>query len=129
MKKKMHVMILGDGAVGKTSILKMYANNTFTNQHIRTVGLDFITTQYKRGEHVYDVKIWDTAGQERFKTITIQFYRQANGMIIAFDLTKQDSFDNVKPWLNSIYKNADAQIVKVLVGNKCDLESERVISK
>ena len=108
MKKKMHVMILGDGAVGKTSILKMYANNTFTNQHIRTVGLDFITTQYKRGEQVYDVKIWDTAGQERFKTITIQFYRQANGMIIAFDLTNQASFDSVKPWLNSIYKNADA---------------------
>ncbi len=50
-------------------------------------------------------------------------------MIIAFDLTKQESFDSVKPWLNSIYKNADASIAKVLVGNKCDLESERVISK
>ncbi len=50
MKKKMHVMILGDGAVGKTSILKQYANAKFTSQHIKTVGLDFITTSYKRGE-------------------------------------------------------------------------------
>jgi small GTP-binding protein len=68
------------------------------------------------------VKIWDTAGQERFKTITYQFYRQANGMIITFDITKQESFDNVKTWMNSIYKHADPSIAKVLVGNKIDLE-------
>ncbi len=70
MKKKMHVMILGDGAVGKTSILKQYANQKFTNAHIKTIGVDFIQSKYKRGEQEFDVKIWDTAGQERFKTIT-----------------------------------------------------------
>lgn len=75
------------------------------------------------------MKIWDTAGQERFKTITYQFYRQANGMIIAFDVTKQESFENVKTWMNSIYKHADPSIAKVLVGNKIDLEDERVVSK
>lgn len=82
-----------------------------------------------RGDKSYDVKIWDTAGQERFKTITYQFYRQANGMIIAFDITKQESFENVKTWMNSIYKHADPSIAKVLVGNKIDLEEERVVSK
>lgn len=129
MKKKMHVMILGDGAVGKSSILKQYHNQKFTNQHIKTLGVDFIQTTYKRGEQTYDVKIWDTAGQERFKTITYQFYRQANGMIITFDITKQESFDNVRTWMNSIYKHADPSIAKVLVGNKIDLEDERVVPK
>ena len=62
MKKKMHVMILGDGAVGKTSILKMYANQKFTNQHIKTLGVDFIQTTYAKGDQSFDVKIWDTAG-------------------------------------------------------------------
>lgn len=71
------------------------------------------------------MKIWDTAGQERFRTITYQFYRQANGMIIAFDLTNEQSFDNVKTWMNSIYKHADPNIAKVLVGNKLDLEDKR----
>ena len=74
------------------------------------------------------MKIWDTAGQERFRTITYQFYRQANGMIIAFDLTNQESFEGVKTWINSIYKHSDPSIAKVLVGNKLDLE-DRVISK
>ena len=129
MKKKMHIMILGDGAVGKTSILKQYANQKFTNQHIKTLGVDFIQTQHRRGETTYDVKIWDTAGQERFHTITYQFYRQANGMIIAFDITNHESFQNVKTWMNSIYKHGDPSIAKVLVGNKIDLEEQRVISK
>ncbi len=70
MKRKMHVMILGDGAVGKTSIIKQYGNAKFTSQHIRTIGVDFIQTKYKKGDQEFDVKIWDTAGQERFKTIT-----------------------------------------------------------
>ncbi|CDW87990.1 ras-related protein rab-10 [Stylonychia lemnae] len=125
----MHVMILGDGAVGKSSILKQYHNNKFTNQHIKTLGVDFIQTQYKKGEQSFDVKIWDTAGQERFKTITYQFYRQANGMIIAFDITNLESFENVKTWMNSIYKHADPSIAKVLVGNKIDLEEQRVVTK
>ena len=92
------------------------------------VGVDFIQTQYKKGEQVFDVKIWDTAGQERFKTITYQFYRQANGMIIAFDLTNPESFENVKTWMNSIYKHADPNIAKVLVGNKLDLDDQRIVS-
>jgi small GTP-binding protein len=69
-----------------------------------------------------EVKIWDTAGQERFHTITQQFYRQAQGMIIAFDLTQKKSFENVRTWIDSIYRTApDANLPKVLVGNKVDL--------
>jgi small GTP-binding protein len=69
-----------------------------------------------------DVKIWDTAGQERFHTITQQFYKQAHGMIIAFDLTNRKSFENVRAWIDSIYRHStDTSLPKVLVGNKVDL--------
>ncbi len=68
------------------------------------------------------MKFWDTAGQERFHTITQQFYRQAHGMIIAFDLTNRKSFENVRAWIDSIYRNStDTSLPKVLVGNKVDL--------
>ena len=59
------------------------------------VGLDYVQSKYKKGDREFDVKVWDTAGQERFRSISYQFYRQANGMIIAFDLTNQESYDNV----------------------------------
>jgi small GTP-binding protein len=68
------------------------------------------------------VKVWDTAGQERFHTITQQFYKQAHGMIIAFDLTNRKSFENVRAWIDSIYRHSsDTSLPKVLVGNKVDL--------
>ena len=94
-----------------------------------TIGLDYASTNYKSptGEDIA-VKIWDTAGQERFKTITYSFYKQANGVIVTFDITNQTSFTNVKTWLDSIYQHADPNIAKVLVGNKIDLEDERKVS-
>ena len=58
----MHVMILGDGAVGKTSILKQFGGKQFSTHHIKTIGVDFIQTKYKKGDQEFDVKIWDTAG-------------------------------------------------------------------
>ena len=67
------------------------------------------------------VKMWDTAGQERFRTITYSFYKNANGVILCFDLTKSETFNNIKYWLDGIYQHTDPNIIKVLVGNKCDL--------
>lgn len=93
-----------------------------------TIGLDYISTTYNSAHNEnIAVKIWDTAGQERFKTITYSFYKQANGVIVTFDVTNPLSFTNVKTWLESIYQHADPSIVKVLVGNKIDLEDERKV--
>ncbi|TNV77454.1 hypothetical protein FGO68_gene2746 [Halteria grandinella] len=93
-----------------------------------TIGLDYVSSTYKspKGEDIA-VKIWDTAGQERFRTITYSFYKQANGVIVTFDVTNATSFNNVKNWLESIYQHADPNIVKALVGNKIDLD-DRVVS-
>lgn len=92
-----------------------------------TIGLDYVSSSYKspKGEDIA-VKIWDTAGQERFRTITYSFYKQANGVIVTFDVTNATSFNNVKNWLESIYQHADPNIVKALVGNKIDLDDRAV---
>lgn len=70
---------------------------------------------------------WDTAGQERFRTITSSYYRGAHGIIIVYDITDRESFDNVKQWLNEIDRYACENVNKLLVGNKCDLESKRQV--
>lgn len=75
MKKKINIIVIGDGEVGKTSLLNNYSNKRFTNQHIKTVGVDFIKKNVVIEGTDIEIKLWDTAGQERFKTITYQFYR------------------------------------------------------
>ena len=121
--KKVSIIIIGDAAVGKTSILNWYDTRKFNKQHIRTVGLDSVRTSHKTkdGEAELEVKLWDTAGQDRFKNMTYQFYRNADAVIIAFDLTDENSFNAVTGWLQSIFKHKSEEIPKVLCGNKCDL--------
>ena len=127
---KINIIVLGDGAVGKTSLLKMYAEGKFQESHMATLGLDYVSKAYTppNASTELAVKIWDTAGQERFRTLTHAFYKQANGVVVAFDITNEDSFKNVRKWMESIYEHADANICKVMVGNKIDLEDERKIS-
>ena len=122
--------MLGDQAVGKSSLLKMYAEKKFEANHLATLGLDFVSKTYTppSGQEM-QVKIWDTAGQERFRTLTLSFYKQAQGVVLCFDVTNQKSFDNVRMWFEQIESHADAGIAKILVGNKIDLADERKISK
>ena len=125
---KMNIIIVGDGKVGKTSILKRFDKRQFQQQHIRTIGVDFIQAQYKaKDETEVQVKLWDTAGQDRFRNLTYQFYRQADGIIITFDLTSVESFKNTRTWIQSIHKIKSATLPKILVGNKLDLTAERAV--
>lgn len=74
-------------------------------------------------------KIWDTAGQERFRTITHTFYKQAEGVLLVFDVTDRMSYENLHAWVNSIHEHADERIIKYLVANKIDLTEERKVTK
>ena len=96
-----------------------------------TLGLDFVSKVYTPpgSSQPMQVKIWDTAGQERFRTLTLTFYKQAQGVILAFDTTNITSFKNVKMWIESIYQYADDDIAKILVGNKIDMVDDRKVSE
>ena len=74
------------------------------------------------------LQIWDTAGQERFRTITSSYYRGAHGIIIVYDVTDRQSFENVEHWLKEIDRYANVTVNKLLVGNKCDLQSKKVVT-
>ena len=100
----MSIIIIGDSQVGKTSILKQFDKRVFSKEALSTIGVDFIKTTYpnpapKDGSNYWDVKVWDTAGQERFRSLTYQMYRQADGIIIVYDKTKQDTFQGIRQWL------------------------------
>ena len=104
--------------------------NIYAQVSLIRIGLDFISVKYESpGGKSIPVKIWDTAGQERFKTITYSFYRQAQGVLICYDVTNRESFENVKNWIDSIDNHAKPNIQKVLIGNKIDLIDDRKITK
>ena len=130
-KRQLQIIILGDGAVGKTSIINQYASEKFLEDHIATLGLDFAQKKYttKADGKEIPIKIWDTAGQERFKTLTQSFYRKADGVIISFDLTEKPSFNNVRNWVESLNTHADKNAARVLVGNKIDLVDDRQVTQ
>ena len=124
------ILLLGDMAVGKTCLINRYTNGVFKEEYISTVGFDYYTKQEEINNKTVQVKLWDPAGQERFKTLTPSFLRNAEGVIIVFDVTSQDSFDNVKGWINSIKSNLGEKIIPIIiVGNKIDMENMREISK
>ena len=130
-KRQIQLIILGDGAVGKTSLINQYTNKQFSEEHLTTLGLDFATRKYqtKSDGSEIPVKIWDTAGQERFRTITYSFYRRADGIIISYDVTDEKSFKSIENWVESIKQHADQSAPRILVGNKIDLTDNRQVSR
>mmetsp|Transcript_2244 Transcript_2244/g.6665 ORF Transcript_2244/g.6665 Transcript_2244/m.6665 type:complete len:208 (-) Transcript_2244:296-919(-) len=122
------LLLIGDSGVGKSCLLLRFADDTYTDSYISTIGVDFkIRTVDLEGKTI-KLQIWDTAGQERFRTITSSYYRGAHGIIIVYDVTDMDSFNNVKQWLSEIDRYAAPNVNKLLVGNKVDLTSKKVVS-
>ena len=123
------IIVLGDINVGKTSLLVRYTDKTFDSKTISTVSFD-----YKEPEGIVinnnpvKVRIWDTAGQERFRTITTSFYRGAHGVILAYDVTNKQSFENLSSWTLDIDKYAQNGAKKMLVGCKIDNVEKRKVS-
>ncbi|XP_059301943.1 GTP-binding protein YPTM2 [Lycium ferocissimum] len=122
------LLLIGDSGVGKSCLLLRFADDSYLESYISTIGVDFKIRTVEQDGKTIKLQIWDTAGQERFRTITSSYYRGAHGIIVVYDVTDQDSFNNVKQWLNEIDRYASDNVNKLLVGNKCDLTAQKVVS-
>jgi Ras-related protein Rab-1A len=121
------ILLIGDSGVGKSCLLLRFADDTYTESFISTIGVDFKIRTVDIDGKIIKLQIWDTAGQERFRTITSSYYRGAHGIIVVFDVTDRASFTNVKQWLAEIERYACSSVNKLLVGNKNDLADARAV--
>eukprot|EP00761_Pharyngomonas_kirbyi_P012933 gb/GECH01012960.1/.p1 GENE.gb/GECH01012960.1/~~gb/GECH01012960.1/.p1 ORF type:complete len:205 (+),score=40.82 gb/GECH01012960.1/:1-615(+) len=122
------ILLIGDMGVGKSCILLRYSDDVFNAAHVSTIGVDFKIRTAVKDDKVAKLQIWDTAGQERFRTITTTYYKGAHGIILVYDVTKKDTFDNIKTWLADVREYAEDDVTILLVGNKIDLEKQRQVS-
>ncbi|XP_045788389.1 ras-related protein RABD2b isoform X1 [Trifolium pratense] len=153
------LLLIGDSGVGKSCLLLRFADDSYLDSYISTIGVDFKIRTVEQDGKTIKLQIWDTAGQERFRTITSSYYRGAHGIIVSifklvvrqqfpfyvilgnngviflfnllqvvYDVTDQESFNNVKQWLNEIDRYASENVNKLLVGNKSDLSESKVVS-
>ena len=126
------ILLIGDSSVGKTSLIQRYANGIFKVEYLATCGLDLYTKHEIINNINVLVRLWDTAGQERFKSLTPNYFKNAEGVIITYDITSSQSFENLKFWINSIKTNLGEKniiIPIIIVGNKLDMEDMRDITR
>lgn len=121
------LLMIGDSGVGKTCLLLRYANDSFSNTFITTIGIDFKIKQLQLGDKRIKLQIWDTAGQERFRTITTSYFRGAQGILLVYDVTDRRTFESLRNWMGQINQHADVSVNKILIGNKCDMENARAV--
>jgi len=123
------LLLIGDSGVGKTCLLFRFSDDAFNTTFISTIGIDFkIKTVEVDGKKI-KLQIWDTAGQERFHTITTSYYRGAMGIMLVYDITQEKTFDNIAKWLRNIDEHASEGVERMILGNKCDMESKRMVNK
>jgi small GTP-binding protein len=123
------IIIIGDSNVGKSNILSRYTKDQFQGNSKATVGVE-LGTKFVKIEGVgAKLLIWDTAGQERYRSLTSSYYKGCHGCFIVYDITNEASFQSISTWYEQAVKEAGKDVSIILVGNKCDLESERKVSK
>lgn len=123
-----HVIFLGDANVGKTSFLHLLHQNSFATGLTATVGVDFRVKNLLVDNKRFALQLWDTAGQERYHSVTRQLLRKADGVVLMYDITSQESFVHVRYWLDCLQDAESDDVVILLLGNKTDCEEDRQVS-
>ena len=123
------ILVIGDGAVGKTSIATRYTTGGFKESHLMTVGANFMLKTLNIDGKSVKLSIWDTAGQEKFRKVVESYYKGGKGVLICFAINDRRSFEALDYWYSSTQKQLGDKAKYVLVGNKSDLEDNRVVSK
>uniref|UniRef100_A0AC35EXJ7 Ras-related protein Rab-21 n=1 Tax=Panagrolaimus sp. PS1159 TaxID=55785 RepID=A0AC35EXJ7_9BILA len=123
------VVLLGEGAVGKSSVLLRYIENKFNNKHLSTTQASFATRKLNIDGKDVELNIWDTAGQEKYHSLGPIYYRGSQGAILVYDITDERSFERIKNWVRELQEVLKGSAALFVVGNKIDLEETRTISK
>ncbi|KAI7904830.1 ras family-domain-containing protein [Cokeromyces recurvatus] len=122
------LVLLGESAVGKSSLVMRFVKDHFDEYRESTIGAAFLAQTISLDDNTtVKFEIWDTAGQERYKSLAPMYYRNANCAVVVYDITQASSLDKAKAWVNELQRQADPNIVIALAGNKCDLEARRAI--
>ena len=123
------LLIVGDSSVGKTNFIMRFINNEFNNSYMTTSGIDLKTKDIEVKNKKIRIQIWDTAGQVKYKAITRNLFLKVMGAIIIYDITNEKSYTNLKSWVELIREECGSHMQIIIVGNKCDLDSERKINQ
>jgi len=124
-KNHFKIVLLGEGCVGKTSLVLRYCQDKFNDKHLTTLQASFLNRKINVDNKRVNLAIWDTAGQERFHALGPIYYRDSHGAILVFDITDEDSFQKVKNWVKELKKMLGDEICLCIAGNKIDLEKDR----
>ncbi|PVF94066.1 putative ras-related protein rab-18 [Serendipita vermifera] len=125
------LLLIGNSSVGKSSLLMRFTDSQFLpeDESSATIGVDFRVCKLEVGGRRVKLSIWDTAGQERFRTITSSYYRGAQGIIVAYDISNRETFDALPRWFTELETYVSPSVVKMLVGNKLDKEFSRAVTE
>lgn len=115
------LVLLGEAAVGKSSLVLRFVSNDFQENKEPTIGAAFLTQKCTVGDRTIKYEIWDTAGQERFASLAPMYYRNAQAALVVYDITKPASFIKARHWVKELHEQASKDITIALVGNKYDL--------
>ena len=127
--KQIKLITLGNSKVGKSSYILRYTDNEFSFHMPTTIGLDFKDKiETLDNEERVKIILYDTNGQERYKSISFNMLKNADAVLLFYDITDKESFDSIKDWIQSIYEFKDKEFPLVLIGNKIDKEEDRVIT-
>merc|ERR1711943_118080 len=119
------LVLLGDSAVGKSSLVLRFVRGQFFEYQESTIGAAFLTQNVSLNDYTVKFEIWDTAGQERHHSLAPMYYRGAAAAVVVYDITNTESFSRAKSWVKELQRQGSPNIVIALAGNKCDLASKR----
>ena len=122
------VLLIGNSDVGKSSLILRYVDQIWNDVFVPTIGVDFKVKSLQIDNKRVQMQIWDTAGQERFRNVISSYFKGAHGILLIYDITARDSFKELENWLGEVERNATPQVLKILIGNKCDLDEQRQIT-
>jgi len=123
------LLIVGDSSVGKSNFIYRFIENRFCEEYLTTSGIDLKTANIKIKDKMIRVQLWDTAGQEKYRAITKNLFLKVLGALVFYDITNENSFQNLKEWVKSIKEECGGHMQMILIGSKSDLADKRVVRR